>query len=65
MLHVGLDLSRRRLDVCVLSDDGELVEEAAAPPDPEGLRYLVSRLARHRREQRADRQRGALGQPWS
>jgi transposase len=47
MLHVGLDLSRRRLDVCVLSDEGELVEELAAPPDPEGLRYLVSRLARH------------------
>ena len=42
MLHAGLDLSRRRLDVCVLSDDGELVEELAAPPDPEGLRYLVS-----------------------
>jgi hypothetical protein len=32
MLHVGLDLSRRRLDVCVLSDEGELVEELAAPP---------------------------------
>jgi transposase len=47
MLHVGLDLSRRRLDVCVLSDEGELVEQVAAPPDPEGLRYLVSRLARH------------------
>ena len=28
MLHVGLDLSRRRLDVCVLSDAAELVEEA-------------------------------------
>jgi hypothetical protein len=47
MLHVGLDLSRRRLDVCVLSDEGELAEELAAAPDPEGLRYLVSRLARH------------------
>src|ERR1700752_5255585 len=47
MLHVGLDLSRRRLDVCVISDEGELVEELAAPPDPEGLRYLVSKLARH------------------
>lgn len=53
MLHVGLDLSRRRLDVCVLSDDGELVEELAAPPDAEGLRYLVSKLARDREPVRA------------
>ena len=48
MLHVGLDLSRRRLDVCVLYDEGELVEELAAPPDAEGLRYLVGKVARHR-----------------
>ena len=47
MLHVGLDLSRRRLDVCVLSDDAVLVEEFAAPPDLEGLRYLVGKVARH------------------
>lgn len=53
MLHVGLDLIRRRLDVCVLSDEGELVEELAAPPDPEGLRYLVSKLACHRQPVRA------------
>jgi hypothetical protein len=48
MLHVGLDLSRRRLDVCVLSGEGELVEELAAPPDLEGLRYLVRKVAAHR-----------------
>jgi transposase len=47
MLHVGLDLSRRRLDVCVLSDEGELVAELAVPPDAEGLRYLVGKLADH------------------
>jgi transposase len=47
MLHVGLDLSRRRLDVCVLSSEGELVEELAAPPDLEGLRYLVRKVAGH------------------
>ena len=47
MLHVGVDLSRRRLDVCVLSDEGEVVEELAAPPDVDGLRYLVDKLARH------------------
>ena len=27
MLHAGLDLSRKRLDVCLLSEHGELVEE--------------------------------------
>ena len=47
MLHAGLDLSRRRLDVCVISDPGELVEEFAAPPDVDGLRYLVGKVARH------------------
>jgi hypothetical protein len=33
MLHVGLDLNRRRLDVCVLDGGGELVAETAALPD--------------------------------
>ena len=53
MLHVGLDLSRRRLDVCVLSDEAELVEEFAAPPDPEGLRYLMGKVGRHGQPVRA------------
>ena len=44
MLHAGLDLSRRRLDVCVVGDAGELVEHAAAPPDGDGLRHLAARL---------------------
>ena len=38
MLHVGLDLSRRRLDICVLDEHGELVAETAAPADADGLR---------------------------
>ena len=37
MLHAGLDLSRRRVDYCLLSPDGELVERGAAPPDGDGL----------------------------
>jgi transposase len=53
MLHVGLDLSRRRLEVCVLSDEGELVEELAAAPDAGGLRYLVEKVARHGQPVRA------------
>jgi hypothetical protein len=45
MLHAGLDLSRRRLDVCLLSGDGEPIAEFAAPPDPDGLRGLARRVA--------------------
>ena len=48
MLHAGLDLSRRRLDVCLLDDAGELVGEAAVPPDGDGLRGLAGRLRRRR-----------------
>jgi hypothetical protein len=32
MLHAGLDLSRRKIDVCLLSAGGEVVEEFASPP---------------------------------
>jgi transposase len=38
MLHAGLDLSRRRLDICLLDEHGGLVAETAAPPDADGLR---------------------------
>ena len=44
MLHAGLDLSRRRLDVCLLDAAGEFVEHTAAPPDADGLRQLAERL---------------------
>src|SRR3954454_5430325 len=44
MLHVGLDLSRRRLDVCALGAGGELVAEAAVAPNADGLRGLVERF---------------------
>jgi transposase len=47
MLHAGLDLSRRRLDVCLLDASGVTVVETAAPPDADGLAGLVRRLARH------------------
>jgi transposase len=47
MLHAGLDLSRRRLDVCVISEPGELVVEFPAPPDADGLRYLVEKVSHH------------------
>jgi transposase len=44
MLHAGLDLSRRRLDVCLLDDLGEFVEHAAVPPDADGVRHLAERV---------------------
>ena len=47
MLHAGLDLSRNRLDVCLLSEHAEVVEEFAAPADSDGLRALARRVAGH------------------
>jgi transposase len=47
MLHAGLDLSRNRIDVCVLRDEGELVEEFSSPADSDGLSHLHRRIARH------------------
>src|SRR3954452_1671893 len=47
MLHAGLDLSRRRLDVCILRGEGELVEEFSSPADIDGLNHLHRRIARH------------------
>src|SRR5215207_7405242 len=44
MLHAGLDLSRRRLDVCLVDDSGELVAQIAAAPDADGLRHLAARV---------------------
>ena len=44
MLHAGLDLSRRKLDVCLLSDAGEIVDEFAVAPDADGLAGLVRRV---------------------
>lgn len=44
MLHVGLDLSRKRLDIHVLDDSGQTLEVSAVPPDADALRVLASRL---------------------
>jgi transposase len=47
MLHVGLDLSRHRLDYIALAEDGTDLDVGAAPPDADGLRGLARRLAHH------------------
>jgi transposase len=44
MLHAGLDLSRNRLDVCLLGDDGEHLDQLAVAPDPDSLRTLARRI---------------------
>jgi transposase len=46
MLHAGLDLSRRRLDVHLLDQNGSTVEVMTAAPDVDGLRSLVGCVAR-------------------
>jgi transposase len=45
VLHVGLDLSRKRVDVCLISSEGELVEHFRAPVDRDGLYGLTRRVA--------------------
>ncbi len=44
MLHAGLDLSRKRLDYCLLDEDGVRVEVGKAPPDGDGLVGFVRRV---------------------
>ena len=40
-MHVGLDLSRHRVDVHAVDDDGEMVEVTVAAPDAGGLAALA------------------------
>jgi len=47
MLHTGLDLSRKRLDYCVLDDAGRQLAVGAVPPTADGLATLAARLAPH------------------
>jgi len=47
MLYAGLDLSRQRLDVHVLDEDGRTVEVTAVRPDADALRTLVAVIGRH------------------
>ena len=50
MLHAGLDLSRKKLDVCLLSDDGVHLDQLAVPPDVDSLRTLARRIGEVHRE---------------
>jgi transposase len=44
MLHAGLDLSRRKVDVCLLSDEGAHLDQLIVPPDAGSLRTLARRI---------------------
>ena len=44
MLHAGLDLSRKKLDVCLLSDQGEHLDQLAVAPDVDSLKTLARRI---------------------
>jgi len=50
MLYVGLDLSRQRLDVHVLDEEGRTVEVLAVHPDADALRTLAGKVLRHGQE---------------
>jgi transposase len=47
MLYAGLDLSRKRLDVHVMDEEGSAVEVTAVHPDADALRTLTAVVARH------------------
>ena len=50
MLYAGLDLSRQRLDVHVLDEEGRTVEVLAVHPDADALGTLAHRVLRHGQE---------------
>ncbi len=50
MLHAGLDLSRKKLDVCLISDAGDHVDQLVSPPDRDALRTLARRIEEIHRE---------------
>ena len=50
MLHAGLDLSRKKVDVCLLSGQGEHLGQLVTPPDAEALRSFARRIEETYRE---------------
>jgi len=44
MLHAGLDLSRRKVDICLLSDEGKHLDQLVVPPDVGSLKTLAARI---------------------
>jgi hypothetical protein len=44
MLHVGLDLSRKSVEVQILAEDGITVPTMMVPPDLDGMRGLLRKV---------------------
>jgi transposase len=44
MLHAGLDLSRKQVDVCLLSEEGEHLGQLVTAPDGDALRSFARRI---------------------
>ena len=44
MLHAGLDLSREKVDVCLLSEEGLHLGQLVAAPDGDALRGFARRI---------------------
>jgi transposase len=50
MLHAGLDLSRKKVDVCLLSEEGEHLGQLVTAPDGDALRSFAGRIEESYRE---------------
>ena len=61
LLHAGLDLSRHRVDVCVVDAGGEVIEEFAVRPDRGGLADLVANTSAGQVQARATGERTGAG----
>ncbi len=53
MMHAGLDLSRKRLEVQLLTAEGERLQRLVASPTTDGLRDLARRVAPYQQPVRA------------
>jgi transposase len=51
MLHVGMDLSRNRLDIHVMDEAGKTLEVSAFPPDRDGLAHLTEHVREDYRDE--------------
>src|SRR4051794_29997538 len=44
MIHAGLDLSRKKVDIALLSEEGEHLDQLVVPPDADSLKALARRI---------------------
>ena len=44
MLHAGLDLSRKKIDVCLLDEEGNHLDQLICPPDGDGLKTFARQV---------------------